>query len=184
MVEKFVYDGIEGSFIDELNKTRVLWGDKSAEWGIETDNVSTFTDNDIFFMQWFCHKQNHVGFKLMNGWFEPDWCGDITFEHPYLNLANLARFAMRVKGSHTFRFVNGRAYLDGGDVSHIIQEKRFDTNYDYDGFYINATSETGAVIRKDKHADRVFKTFLEWNKAVDAEEAYSMRTESRLIYEG
>ena len=30
MVEKFIYDGIEGSFIDELNKTRVLWGDKSV----------------------------------------------------------------------------------------------------------------------------------------------------------
>lgn len=48
MVEKFVYDGVEGSFIDELNKTRVLWGDKSAEWGVETDNVSTFTDSDMF----------------------------------------------------------------------------------------------------------------------------------------
>lgn len=87
-----------------------------------------------------------------------------------------------MKGSHTFRFVNERAYLDGGDVSHIIQEKRFDTNYDYNGFYINAISETGAIIRRDKHADRVFKTFLEWNNAVGAEEANSMRMESRLIY--
>ena len=37
-------------------------------------------------------------------------------------------------------------------------------------------------LRRDKHADRVFKTFLEWNNAVGAEEANSMRMESGLIY--
>lgn len=45
MVEKFIYNGIEGSFIDELNKARVLWGDKSTEWGVETDNVSTLQNH-------------------------------------------------------------------------------------------------------------------------------------------